>query len=55
MTEVVPVRCREGMAEPLASGYLSWTVLAHSDGWIVVPGESEGFPADTKVAVNLWS
>jgi molybdopterin biosynthesis enzyme len=55
MTEVVPVRCREGMAEPLASGYLSWTVLAHSDGWIVVPAESEGFPADTKVAVNLWS
>jgi hypothetical protein len=42
------------MAEPLASGYLSFTALAHSDGWIAVPSESEGFAAGTPVAVNPW-
>lgn len=54
LTEVVPVRCAGGMAEPLASGYLSFTALARSDGWIVVPAESEGFAAGTAVAVNPW-
>jgi molybdopterin molybdotransferase len=54
MTELVPVRRADGMAEPLASGYLSFTALAHSDGWIAVPAESEGFAAGTAVAVNPW-
>ncbi len=54
MTELVPVRCSAGMAEPLASGYLSFTALARSDGWIVVPADSEGFPAGTPVAVTPW-
>jgi molybdopterin molybdotransferase len=54
MTELVPVRCADGVAEPLASGYLSFTALVQSDGWIVVPAESEGFAAGTPVAVNPW-
>lgn len=54
LTEVVPVRCADGMAEPLGSGYLSFTALARSDGWIVVPADSEGFPAGTPVAVRAW-
>jgi molybdopterin molybdotransferase len=54
MTELVPVRRVDGMAEPLASGYLSFTALAYSDGWIAVPAESEGFAAGTPVAVNPW-
>jgi molybdopterin molybdotransferase len=54
MTELVPVRRANGMAEPLASGYLPFTALAHSDGWIAVPAESEGFVAGTPVAVNPW-
>jgi len=54
MTEVIPVSCAEGMAEPLGSGYLSFTSLARSDGWIVIPAESEGFAAGTPVAVNPW-
>jgi molybdopterin molybdotransferase len=54
MTELVPVRRADDMAEPLASGYLSFTALAHSDGWIAVPAESEGFAAGTPVAVNPW-
>jgi molybdopterin biosynthesis enzyme len=54
LTELVPVSCTGGVAEPLASGYLSLESLAHSDGWIVVPAESEGFAAGTPVAVKAW-
>jgi molybdopterin molybdotransferase len=54
MTELIPVSCSGGMAEPLASGYLSFTALARSDGWIVVPADSEGFPAGAQVAVRPW-
>ncbi len=55
MTELIPVSCADGMAEPLGSGYLSFMALARSDGWIVVPADSEGFPAGAQVAVTLWS
>jgi molybdopterin molybdotransferase len=54
LTELIPVSCAGGMAEPLASGYLSLTSLIRSDGWIVVPAESEGFAAGTPVAVSAW-
>lgn len=54
MTELIPVRCMEGVAEPLASGYLSLATLARSDGWIVIPADSEGFAAGTPVVVNPW-
>jgi molybdopterin biosynthesis enzyme len=53
-TELVPVVCSAGTAEPLASGYLSLSALARSDGWIVVPPDSEGFAAGTPVAVRRW-
>ncbi|MGA8494507.1 MAG: molybdopterin-binding protein [Xanthobacteraceae bacterium] len=54
LTELVPVSCAGGVAEPLASGYLSLESLARSDGWILVPAESEGFAAGTPVAVRAW-
>ncbi len=54
LTELIPVSCAAGVAEPLASGYLSLESLARSDGWIVVPAESEGFAAGTPVAVRAW-
>jgi molybdopterin molybdotransferase len=54
LTEVMPVICAGGMAEPLASGYLSFEALARSDGWIVIPADSEGFPAGTMIAVRSW-
>ena len=54
LTELIPVRCTDGTAEPLASGYLSFTSLARSDGWIVVPADSEGFAAGAPVAVKQW-
>lgn len=54
LTELIPVRCADGVAEPLASGYLSLESLARSDGWIVVPADSEGFAEGTLVAVRPW-
>jgi molybdopterin molybdotransferase len=54
MTELIPVRCENGMAEPLGSGYLSLTALSRSDGWITIPPDSEGFAAGSQVAVNPW-
>jgi molybdopterin biosynthesis enzyme len=55
LTELIPVRCSGGMAEPLASGYLSLSALTQSDGFIVVPADSEGFAAGTEVAVTPWT
>jgi molybdopterin biosynthesis enzyme len=52
MAEVVPVRCEGSNAEPLASGYLSFSALARASGWILIPAESEGYPAGTRVAVR---
>jgi molybdopterin biosynthesis enzyme len=52
MAEVVPVRCRGRVAEPLAGGYLSLSALARADGWLLVPPESEGYPAGAQVAVR---
>jgi molybdopterin molybdotransferase len=54
LCELIPVICSGGVAEPLASGYLSLTALTRSDGWIVVPAGSEGFAAGTQVAVRPW-
>ena len=54
LTEFIPVSCKDGMAEPLASGYLSFMSLTLSDGWIAVPAESEGSPAGSHVAVHPW-
>jgi molybdopterin molybdotransferase len=50
----VPVVCADGMAEPLGSGYLSLRALTRSDGFIVVPADSEGYAAGTPVAVRSW-
>ncbi len=54
LAELIPVSCAGGMAEPLASGYLSHSALARSDGFIVIPADSEGFAAGTPVAVRAW-
>jgi molybdopterin molybdotransferase len=54
MTELIPVRCEGGMADPVGSGYLSLTALSGSDGWIVIPPDSEGFAAGSQVGVNPW-
>ncbi|MGE3146377.1 MAG: molybdopterin-binding protein, partial [Pseudorhodoplanes sp.] len=52
LAEIVPVRCRDGKAEPLASGYWPLQALAQADGWILIAADSEGHPAGTPVAVR---
>jgi molybdopterin molybdotransferase len=59
LTELIPVRYDQDtahgtVADPLASGYLSFESLTGSDGWISVPPESEGFAAGAPVAVRPW-
>jgi molybdopterin molybdotransferase len=54
LSEVVPVRVSGGQAEPLASKYLSLSVIAHADGWILVPPDSEGYSAGASVRVRPW-
>jgi molybdopterin biosynthesis enzyme len=52
MAEVVPVKLNDGAATPLASGYLSLAALSGADGWMLVPADSEGYQAGTRVAVR---
>ncbi|MCC6777213.1 MAG: molybdopterin-binding protein [Hyphomicrobiales bacterium] len=54
LSELVPVRVKDGRVEPIASGYLSWTALAQADGWLLIAAESEGFPAGTRVMIRAW-
>jgi molybdopterin biosynthesis enzyme len=54
LAEVVPVARGADGLEPLASGYLSLQALARADGWILVPPESEGFPAGSMVEVRSF-
>jgi molybdopterin molybdotransferase len=52
MTEVVPVRRNAEGVEPLAADYLPHAALAQADGYILVPADSEGYPAGASVAVR---
>jgi molybdopterin molybdotransferase len=52
VTDVILVRRDNNKVVPLASGYLSLQALAQADGWLAVPADWEGIPADTKVAVK---
>jgi molybdopterin molybdotransferase len=54
LAEVVPVRMREGAADPIASGYVPLSALAQADGWILVPADSEGCPSGAEVVIRPW-
>jgi molybdopterin biosynthesis enzyme len=54
MTELVPVRHRDGLAEPLASGYWPLQAIAEAHGWILAPAGSEGYPRGAEVVVRPW-
>ena len=54
LAEVVAVRRRLGKVEPVAQGYLSMQALAQAEGWILVPADSEGHPAGSRVVVRPW-
>jgi molybdopterin molybdotransferase len=52
MTEVVPVRRTADGVEPLAADYLPHAALVQANGYILVPADSEGYPAGASVAVR---
>ena len=55
LAELVPVRrAPDGQIEPLATRYLPLSALTRSDGWILVPAESEGYAAGAQVQVRPW-
>ena len=54
LAELIPVRRTGDKVEPLASKYLPWSALTQSDGFILVPAESEGYSAGSPVSVRPW-
>jgi molybdopterin molybdotransferase len=54
LAELIPVRWRDGEAEPLGSGYLPLQTIAQADGWILVAADREGHPEGASVMVRPW-
>jgi molybdopterin molybdotransferase len=54
LAEVVPVRRSGDNVEPLAAKYLPLSALTRSDGWMLVPADSEGYSAGARVQVRPW-
>lgn len=52
LAEVVPVHQSGDQAEPIASGYWPLQAIVRANGWILVPSESEGYPAGAEVVVR---
>jgi molybdopterin biosynthesis enzyme len=54
LAEFVPLeRLSKDEAAPLATGTIPLASLARMDGWLLVPAESEGYPAGTTVEMRL--
>ena len=54
LAEIVPVRRRAAQVEPLTNEGWTPQTMARADGWILVPAESEGLTAGTKVQMRPW-
>jgi molybdopterin molybdotransferase len=52
LAEVVPVHQSGDQAEPIASGYWPLQAMVRANGWILVPGDSEGYPPGAEVVVR---
>jgi molybdopterin biosynthesis enzyme len=52
LAEVVPVHQSGDQAEPIASGYWPLQAMVRANGWILVPSDSEGYPAGAEVVVR---
>lgn len=52
LTEIVPVRSRDGKAHPIALGYWPMAAIAETDGWIFIPPDSEGLPEGAQVVIR---
>jgi molybdopterin biosynthesis enzyme len=54
IAEFVPLaRTSKSEAEPVATGTLPLSALARSDGWLMVPAESEGYPVGSRVEMRF--
>jgi molybdopterin biosynthesis enzyme len=54
MAEVVPVGLQDGRASPIASNHWPLQAIVQTDGWFLVPPESEGFPAGAEIMIKPW-
>jgi molybdopterin biosynthesis enzyme len=55
LAEFVPLeRLSKDETAPLATGTIPLSALARTDGWLLVPAESEGYPAGTTVEMRLF-
>ena len=54
LAELVPVHHDNANAEPLATRNLPLSALTRANGWLLVPPDSEGYPAGAKIAINNW-
>ena len=52
LCEIVPVVREAAGVAPLASGYLPLAALARADGYVIVPADSEGYPAGARVEMR---
>ena len=52
IAEMIPLRRDGAGVSPLASGYLPLQALACADGWMLVPPQSEGYPAGTGIQMR---
>jgi molybdopterin biosynthesis enzyme len=53
MADIVLVRREDESWQPIAVGDLSLRLLAQADGWLAVPGDSEGYAAGTPCGAML--
>jgi molybdopterin biosynthesis enzyme len=55
VADFIPVALSGDRVEPLASKVLPLAALARAAGFVLVPPESEGYPAGTSVTVSPWA
>jgi molybdopterin biosynthesis enzyme len=54
LAEFIPLQRDGDNVTPLGTGYLSMQALARADGWLLVPPDSEGYPAGASVRMRAW-
>lgn len=54
LAEFVPLSRDEESVMPLGVGYLPMQALTRADGWLLVPPDSEGYPAGASVRMRAW-
>jgi molybdopterin biosynthesis enzyme len=54
LAEFIPLQRDDESVTPLGVGYLPMQALARADGWLLVPPDSEGYPAGASVRMRAW-